>query len=257
MLLTSPSYSPETPQPPLTQDYWRLKDALLLLGESPALPSSPNSKSPAARAHSPSPYSPALTCSPGSPTYGRAVGAVGSPGRCRSPVKAVLEAAVDDARREVAAAAVHVVEAIEEEVLQKKIRSGQGMAWLVGGRLLATPDGCVVGYCACSLSLKLCAVWFAALQSFSCRRAQQPLEALHCNLDASIALLKASLADTRAAAAASRASAAASAARSSSCSRSRMPVTGIRPGSSSSSDAPKSVVGKHVMCYTCDEVSEA
>lgn len=39
-------------------------------------------------------------------------------------MKAVLEAAVDDARREVAAAAVHVVEAIEDEVLQKKIRWG-------------------------------------------------------------------------------------------------------------------------------------
>jgi hypothetical protein len=37
-------------------------------------------------------------------------------------MKAALEAVVDDARREVAAAAIHVVEAIEEEVIQKKIR---------------------------------------------------------------------------------------------------------------------------------------
>jgi hypothetical protein len=56
-------------------------------------------------------YSPALTCSPVTP-----------PRRSKSPVKAALEAVVDDARREVAAAAVHVVEAIEEEVLQKKLR---------------------------------------------------------------------------------------------------------------------------------------
>jgi len=68
------------------------------------------------RAARSSPTSPCLasplTCSPVSPR------------RPKSPMKAVLEAAVDDARREVAAAAVHVVEAIEDEVLQKKIRWG-------------------------------------------------------------------------------------------------------------------------------------
>lgn len=87
------------------QDYWRLKDALLLLGETPVVPSSPRRSPSPCRAHSPS-----LTCSPMSPR------------RPQSPMRTALEAVVDDARREVAAAAVHVVEAIEEEVIQKKIR---------------------------------------------------------------------------------------------------------------------------------------
>jgi hypothetical protein len=37
-------------------------------------------------------------------------------------MKAALEAVVDDARREVAAAATYVVEALEDEVLAKKLR---------------------------------------------------------------------------------------------------------------------------------------
>ena len=82
-----------------------MKDALLLLGEAPPAPTSPVCKAS-------SQLSLALTCSPVSPP----------PLRPKSPMKAALEAAVDDARREVAAAAVHVVEAIEDEVLQKKLR---------------------------------------------------------------------------------------------------------------------------------------
>lgn len=116
----------------LLQDYWRLKDALLLLGEAPTVPTSTTSSPGAAKSPSPSlakisissTIAP-LTCSPGSPHH-----------RPKSPVKAALEAAVDDARREVAAAAVHVVEAIEEEVLQKKLRyikhtraQGGGEGW--------------------------------------------------------------------------------------------------------------------------------
>lgn len=90
------------------QDYWRLKDALLLLGETPATPAA---CSPAKSCASPRlSHSPALTCSPLSPR------------RPKSPMKTALEAVVDDARREVAAAAVHVVEAIEEEVMHKQIR---------------------------------------------------------------------------------------------------------------------------------------
>jgi hypothetical protein len=90
----------------LCKDYWRLKDALQLLGESPARAATPLATSLAN-----------LTdCSP--PRHSAA--------RPRSPgAKAALQelgAAVDDARREVAAAAVHAVEAIEEEVMQKKLR---------------------------------------------------------------------------------------------------------------------------------------
>jgi hypothetical protein len=84
----------------------------------------------------------------------------------------------------------------------------------------------------------------------SCRRAQQPLESLHSNLDASIALLKASLADTRAAAAASKAAAAASAARS----KARVAISKCSSGASGS-EVPKSVAGKHIMRYSCEEVS--
>jgi hypothetical protein len=46
-------------------------------------------------------------------------------------VKAALEAVVDDARREVAAAAVHVVEAMEEEVMQKKLRWVLCNPWVI------------------------------------------------------------------------------------------------------------------------------
>lgn len=84
----------------------------------------------------------------------------------------------------------------------------------------------------------------------SCRRAQQPLESLHSNLDASIALLKASLADTRAAAAASKAAAAASAARS----KARVAISKCSAGTGTS-DVPKSVAAKHIMRYSCEEVS--
>jgi hypothetical protein len=83
----------------------------------------------------------------------------------------------------------------------------------------------------------------------SCRRAQKPLESLHCNLDASIALLKASLADTRAAAAASKAAASASAARS----KARVSVVKCSSGGVAA-DSPKSVSGKHIMRYSCEEV---
>lgn len=92
---------------PHVQDYWRLKDALLLLGETPAAPCSPHRSS----CGSPCIHtSPALTCSPASPR------------RPKSPMKAALDAVVDDARREVAAAATCVVEALEEEVLAKKLK---------------------------------------------------------------------------------------------------------------------------------------
>lgn len=108
-------------------------------------------------------------------------------------------------------------------------------------------------------------VWFVfvfvRVKCTSCRRAQKPLEALSSNLDASIALLKASLADTRAAAAASKAAAAI---RSSGITRARVVVSAggsARRCSGGSAGvlqdaAPKSVAGKHIMRYTCEEVSD-
>ena len=86
------------------------------------------------------------------------------------------------------------------------------------------------------------------------RRAQKPLEALSSNLDASIALLKASLSDTRAAAAASKAAAAV---RSSSNGggRVRSAAAVSKCSAPGPQDVPKSVASKHIMRYTCEEVS--
>jgi hypothetical protein len=101
-----------TPSP--WQDYWRLKDALLLLSEAP----------PAAASHTPlaSSLDNLTDCSPAPVRFRRSSAAA----RPRSPAKAAalheLGVAVEDAQREVAAAAVHVVEALEEEVVRKTVR---------------------------------------------------------------------------------------------------------------------------------------
>lgn len=102
-------------------------------------------------------------------------------------------------------------------------------------------DHCPPCWCCCNMFV----CW--------CRRAQRPLECLNSNLDTSIALLRASLADTRAAAAASKAAAAASAARG----KARVSTGAVARSSSGggSADVPKSVAGKHIMRYTCEEVS--
>jgi uncharacterized small protein (DUF1192 family) len=108
------------------------------------------------------------------------------------------------------------------------------------------------------------------LLSCPCRRAQSPLKVLHTDLDASIALLKASVAETKAAAAARKA-AAAIAAKSlytpSSPSAGSGTIAAYRPVSAPSrpsysrasgldvAPASRTAQGKHLMRYTCDEVS--
>jgi hypothetical protein len=92
----------------LARDYYKLKDALSLLDESP---------------------SPALTGSVGSIDHGltAAICAASTGGKAAARAKAaarelLLDRVCEEARREVAAAAVQVVDAVEQEVLHRKIR---------------------------------------------------------------------------------------------------------------------------------------
>jgi hypothetical protein len=92
----------------LARDYYKLKDALALLDESP---------------------SPALTGSPASADLALAAAScaasTGSKAAARAKAAArelLLDRVCEEARREVAAAAVQVVDAVEQEVLHRKIR---------------------------------------------------------------------------------------------------------------------------------------
>ncbi len=90
----------------LAKDYWRLKDALHLLDETP---------------------SPALTGNAISHDLASALSAktTGSKAAARIQASArelLLDAVCEEARREVAAAAVQVVDAVEQEVLRKRLR---------------------------------------------------------------------------------------------------------------------------------------
>lgn len=85
----------------LARDYYKLKDALALLDESP---------------------SPALT---GSLAAASCTGSTGGKAAKAAARELLLDRVCEEARREVAAAAVQVVDAVEQEVLHRKISRAQ------------------------------------------------------------------------------------------------------------------------------------
>lgn len=98
----------------LAKDYWKLKDALHLLDEAP-------SSALTGQSYKLTSFDPCLTKSTGSKAAARAKAVAR---------ELLLDQACEEARLEVAAAAVQVVDAVEQEVLRKKLRCvWQGSCW--------------------------------------------------------------------------------------------------------------------------------